>query len=138
MVLFPQTPRGKSKKLYRPWNGPFVVVKKLSDVTYRVQEVKNRRRRLVIHFNRLKPFRGTIRDRQPPSNRHTQGNEPKRHYFGSQLEVADEDSDTPALPSPPELNADPAPEPEAEVKNINRRYPQRARQPPNRFSQEYS
>lgn len=40
-VFFPQTPRGKSRKLYRPWNGPFVVVKKLSDVTYRVQEVKN-------------------------------------------------------------------------------------------------
>ena len=40
-VLFPQAPRGKSKKLYRPWSGPFVVVKRLSDVTYRVQEVKN-------------------------------------------------------------------------------------------------
>ena len=143
-VLFPQTPRGKSKKLYRPWKGPFVVVKKLSDVTYRVQEVTNRRRRLVIHFNRLKPFRGTVSDRQPqqqeprPSDGHMQGEEPKRHYFGSQLELAEEDSDTPALPSPPELNADPAPEPQGEVQNTSRRYPQRARQPPNRFSQEYS
>ena len=41
-VLFPQVPRGKSRKLYRPWSGPFVVVKKLSDVTYRVQEINNR------------------------------------------------------------------------------------------------
>ena len=143
-VLFPQTPRGKSKKLYRPWKGPFVVAKKLSDITYRVQEVTNRRRRLVIHFNRLKPFRGTVSDRQPqqqeprPSDGHMQGEEPKRHYFGSQLELAEEDSDTPALPSPPELNADPAPEPQGEVQNASRRYPQRARQPPNRFSQEYS
>ena len=30
-VLFPQTPRGK---LYKPWSGPFVVIKKLSDITY--------------------------------------------------------------------------------------------------------
>ena len=51
-VLFPQVPRGKSKKLYRPWSGPFVIVKCLSDVTYRVQDVYKRRRRMVIHTSR--------------------------------------------------------------------------------------
>ena len=143
-VLFPQTPRGKSKKLYRPWSGPFVVVKKLSDVTYRVQEAKNRRRRLVIHFNRLKPYRGKVTNCQLPqresqsSDVHTQDEEPKRHYFGSQLELADDESDTPILPAPSEHNADPENEPQGERLNINRRYPQRNRQPPNRFSQEYS
>ena len=55
-VLFPQVPRGKSRKLYRPWSGPFIVVKKLSDVTYRVQETNNRCRRMIVHFNRLKPY----------------------------------------------------------------------------------
>ena len=64
-VLFPQTPRGKSKKLYQPWSGPFVVVKKLSDVTYRVQEVKNCWCRLVVHFNWLKPYNGKVADCQP-------------------------------------------------------------------------
>ena len=59
-VLFPQPPRNKSKKLYRPWSGPFRVVKKLSEVNYRVQECKNRRRRMVVHFNRLKPYRGDM------------------------------------------------------------------------------
>ena len=143
-VLFPQTPRGKSKKLYRPWSGPFVVVKKLSDVTYRVQEVKNRRRRLVIHFNRLKPYRGKISKCQRPqrdsqsSNVHMQDEDPKRHYFGSHLELADDDSDTPTLPAPPGHNADLEIEPRREQLNVNRRYPQRNRQPPNRFSQEYS
>ena len=44
-VPFPQTLRGKSKKPYRPWSGPFLVIKKLSDVTYKVHEVKNRWRR---------------------------------------------------------------------------------------------
>ena len=44
--------------------------------------------------------------------------------FGSQLELAEEDSNTPALPSPQELNADPAPEPQGEVQNTSRGYPQ--------------
>ena len=39
-VLFPQVPQGKSRKLYRSWSGQFDVVKKLSDVTYRMQEIK--------------------------------------------------------------------------------------------------
>ena len=121
-----------------------MVVKKLSDVTYRVQEAKNRRRRLVIHFNRLKPYRGKVTNCQLPqresqsSDVHTQDEEPKRHYFGSQLELADDESDTPILPAPSEHNADPENEPQGEQLNINRRYPQRNRQPPNRFSQEYS
>jgi hypothetical protein len=121
-----------------------MVVKKLSDVTYRVQEVKNRRRRLVIHFNWLKPFRGTIADNQPlqkepcSSDKRTQGEEPRYHYFGSQLELAEEESDIPPLPSPPERNADPAPEPQGELPNVNRCYPQRVCQPPNRFSEQYS
>ena len=33
--------KGKSKKLYQPWSGPFIVVKRLSDVTYRVEDVNN-------------------------------------------------------------------------------------------------
>ena len=131
-------------RLYRPWNGPFVVVKKLSDITYSVQEVKNRRRRLVIHFNRLKPYRGNVTNCQLPqresqaSDLHTQGEEPKRHYFGSQLELADDESNPPTLPAPSEPNAGRAPEPQRELPNVNRRYPQRTRQPPNRFGQEYS
>ena len=35
LVVFPQVPKGKSKKLYRPWSGPFVVVKCLSDMPQR-------------------------------------------------------------------------------------------------------
>jgi len=58
-VLFPQVPRGKSKKRYRPWSGPFVV-KRLSCVTYRVQDVNNRHRRMVVHFDRLKPYRQSV------------------------------------------------------------------------------
>ena len=87
-VLFPQTPRGKSKKLYRPWSGPFLVIKKLSDVTYGVQEVKNHWRRLVVPFNWLKPYKGKIVGCQPyqrevSSDMQTQSEEPYHHHFGS-------------------------------------------------------
>ena len=48
-------PRGASQKFHRPWTGPYKIIKKLADVTYRVQNCKGRRRRLVVHFDLLKP-----------------------------------------------------------------------------------
>ena len=47
-------PRGGAWKLHHPWTGPFVVKKKLSDATYRIKMAKGRKR-LVVHFDRLKP-----------------------------------------------------------------------------------
>lgn len=41
-------------KLSRRWQGPYVIVKKLSDVVYRIELEGNKRKRLVVHFNRLK------------------------------------------------------------------------------------
>ena len=52
----PAVPRGKSRKLHRPWKGPFVVTKVLSDVVFRIQHRDPPRKRLVVHFNRLKPY----------------------------------------------------------------------------------
>ena len=57
----PATPRGKSRKLHRPWTGPYRVVRKLGDSVYRLQHTQNRRRRPVVHFNRLKHCPSTIR-----------------------------------------------------------------------------
>ena len=143
-VLFPQTPRGKSKKLYRPWNGPFVVVKKLSDVTYRMQEVKNRRRRLVVQFNRLKPYKGKGANCQPSQrevspDRQMQSKEPRHHYFGSQLELADEgDIDVSIVPSLSEDNTEPGIESQGEMPNTSQHYPQQIHHLPNRFGKEYT
>eukprot|EP00731_Ephydatia_muelleri_P004961 Em0002g1137a len=47
--------RGFSKKLHRPWQGPFKVVKVLGPSIYRIVDCANPRRRKVVHFNRLKP-----------------------------------------------------------------------------------
>ena len=54
----PAVRRGKSPKFHQPWKGPFQVVKKLGDVIYRIQHMKNLRKRLVVHSNRLKKHTG--------------------------------------------------------------------------------
>ena len=36
---------GQTKKLRSPWHGPHVVVEEISDVTYRIEEVDNHRKR---------------------------------------------------------------------------------------------
>ena len=50
----PVIPRGSSRKLHRPWKGPYTIVKKMSDSTYRVQHLQKQKDRQVVHFNRLK------------------------------------------------------------------------------------
>ena len=49
--------KGRSPKLELRWDGPFLVVKKLSDVTYRVQR-KPGSKAFVVHGDRLKPYTG--------------------------------------------------------------------------------
>ena len=48
---YPAVPLGKSKKLHCPWKGPFRVIRQFSDVTYQIQNVRNRQQRMVVHFN---------------------------------------------------------------------------------------
>ncbi|CAG2189090.1 unnamed protein product [Mytilus edulis] len=53
----PRRKVGFCPKLYRPWNGPFIITKKLNDVIYRIQKgPKNKPK--VIHHNRLKRYNG--------------------------------------------------------------------------------
>ena len=53
----PKRKRGFCPKFQLPWDGPFVIIKRLSDVTYRIQRgVKGKPR--IVHYNRLKPYKG--------------------------------------------------------------------------------
>ena len=54
-LLRPAVPRGRHRKFHHPWDGPYVIKKKLSDAVYRIQR-EGSRKRIVVHFNRLKPF----------------------------------------------------------------------------------
>ena len=94
-VLFPQVPRGKLKKLYRPWSGPFVVVKRLSNVTYRVQDCNNRCKRMVVHFNRLKPYKQRVQTtvKVKAKDKPPQDNTQPRHHFGAELELVGDECD---------------------------------------------
>ena len=49
--------KGRSPKLERRWEGPFLIVGKLSDVTCRIQRKKNAKKK-VVHVDRLKPYLG--------------------------------------------------------------------------------
>ena len=54
-------PQGQAKKLYHPWTGPWRVLKALSEAVYRIQGPSgSKQRRVIVHFDRLKPCpRGT-------------------------------------------------------------------------------
>ena len=51
----PVVPRGNSRKLHTPWVGPYKVVKCISETVYRIQDSRAPRKRIVVHFDRLKP-----------------------------------------------------------------------------------
>ena len=67
------TPKGKSKKLNHPWTGPYLVVKRLSDVNYRIQHQHIRNKRSVVHFDRLKPCNPNTRFPEQHHEQITQG-----------------------------------------------------------------
>lgn len=53
----PAKKKGKSFKLTRPWTGPFLIITKISDVTFRIQ-ASPRGKAKVVHADRLKPCVG--------------------------------------------------------------------------------
>ena len=103
-VLNPRVPKNSSKKLFHPWSGPFRVIKKLSECTYRVQRQGGRRQRQVLHFNRLKPCPKDIRldhsdQASPVHHPSTKKTSPKNNEqtppppIGTHLELVDDDED---------------------------------------------
>lgn len=62
----PHRETGKNEKLLANWSGPFQIVKKMSDVTYQLQDFRNRiirrRKPFYLHVNDLKPFTSELED----------------------------------------------------------------------------
>ena len=144
-LLNPQVPRGKSKKLHKWWTGPFKVVKRLSEVTYRIQHVKNRAKRLVVHFDRLKKCDPNVRlneqfdNNQHLANNHTANSEQQQlsanNEFGTHLEVI-EDIDSTDNQYPDQQH--PPPQAQVQIQSpqslVPRRCSTRNRHPPDFFS----
>ena len=148
-------PRGKSKKLHRPWTGPYRVVKKLSDIVYRLQHTQLRRKRPVVHRNRLKPCPAGTRLPWTPNKQPQVAQPSQRPQVGDSLELIDDDSEDPCScpasgsvdgPAPGSLANDGAlrsPEPaiadetlhppSSDTATPTPRYPRRQRSAPNRL-----
>ena len=57
LVLLHQVPpRNTQRKLWSYWRGPYIVIKQITEVNYRVKLMDDKKIRLVVHTNRLKPF----------------------------------------------------------------------------------
>ena len=112
-------PPGQSRKLHHPWSGPFRVTKCLSEVTYRIESTNQRRRRLVVHFNRLKPCRDlSIQEATHPARRDSESQSPPTSphtTVGTNVQLVEPDDGEYSELSPPPVRT---------------RYPTRARRPP--------
>ena len=89
--------KGGSRKLNCPWKGPYTVIKKISDVTYRIQNLQRQKDRRVVHFNRLKPCPKDIRlegENQPatqPSQFKNAAPQTRPTPLPSDIELVEED-----------------------------------------------
>jgi len=132
----PAVPRGQSRKLHFPWTGPYRVANRLSDAVYRIQHCQSRRKRLVVHFDRLK--RCSPNTRLPPAapNQQQPSNPPSTPQpVGTDLELVEDDSDGPQLlhqGAPTAPASDPSPLPPQPSPQVYR-YPRRNRVPPDRY-----
>ena len=80
-----------------PWKGPYTVMKKISDVTYRVQNLQRWKDRQDVHFNRLKPCPKDIHLERPnqlvtqPS--YCRNRAPSTQPLPSDIELVEEDNE---------------------------------------------
>ena len=51
--------KGRSPKLIRPWTGPYLVIQRISGVTYRIQ-ASPRGKVQIVHADRLKKCHGVV------------------------------------------------------------------------------
>ena len=105
---------------------PYKVIKKLSEVTYRIQHLQGRHQRKVVHFDRLKPCsKATAQTcsqfsfNKPPEAVQPHVSSPPA--WGNNLELIDKDIDDNIAGQ--DQSTTPLP----------RRYPTRVRHPPCRF-----
>ena len=149
--------RGKSRKLHHPWTGPWKVLKRIADTTYRLQDCRNPRKKLVVHFDRLKRCTEDTRMEQPQAaireERHKpwKRSKPVRRVTGpnERITLLDGDDDTPPLTPeveevlPPD-RIDAPPDPARPINDgggapdpVARRYPARARPPPGFYQESH-
>eukprot|EP00731_Ephydatia_muelleri_P033524 Em0031g32a len=63
-LFLPAVPPGRCKKFHHryPWKGPFIVMDKLGNTTYKIKPIHNGGRWQFVHFDRLKPCTRTMEE----------------------------------------------------------------------------
>ena len=61
-LFSPAVPPGRCKKFHHPWKGPFIVMDKLGNTTYKIKPIHNGGRWQFVHFDRLKPCTRTMEE----------------------------------------------------------------------------
>ena len=59
-VRYYYPPARQGNKFGKPWIGPFTVVKKVTDVDYKIRRDSDPRRVIVTHLDHLKPYEGPL------------------------------------------------------------------------------
>ena len=120
------------------WEGPYLVIKKLSDVVCRIQKSKGAKPR-VVHVDRLKPYQGSPIERWDTTSRVHSVDE---HSVA--IEGVEDSHDPPdQVPDPQTITDDPTegaqdsngqcPMGEVSESPVQRRYPKRAHRLPLRY-----
>ena len=58
--------KGQHRKLHHPWTGPYQVLEKISEATYRIKQVVGRRQCKIVYFDILKPCPSNIHLKNTP------------------------------------------------------------------------
>ena len=112
----PAVPRGLSRKLHCPWKGPFKVVERIGNSTYKIKGIRGTKTQ-IVHFDRLKPCPAKIRlDQEGDSTVQRDSNDDGRdaahqveeQHTNRRLQLLDDDDD---LAAPPPENDLPEPDP---------------------------
>lgn len=137
--------RGNSKKFHKPWTGPFIVIKRLSEVTYRIRKSQGSQRK-VVHFDRLKPCSSsmmtekTITEQLPEPVQNDNPQELRSRtatgHIGDSLQVTECADSSNGDSSNDDLQATECAANGSSniVEDMPHRYPQRTRRMPDRFA----
>lgn len=139
-LFTPAVPKGDSRKFHRPWTGPYRVLKRLSEVNYRIQHLQNYKKQ-VVHFDRLKPYANQTSACNTPQRDHVPPKEPlpsrsEKHptTYDFQLELVEDEEQPPPTPPAIQPSAGSSSHSSTTVQPppVTHRYPRRTRNPVDR------
>ena len=83
-------PKDSHRKLHHLWTGPYMIMKKLSNVNYMIAPMADASKTSIVHFDRLKHcFQNAHLPIDDDHPYHPQTSEPRPHHVGDRAELID-------------------------------------------------